>query len=113
MKLKVITNKIDEYTTTHLFGEITCKFKGSEMTDALVAFSNKIKELSDQYGALKIRFFNFSAWGVNQLGVDISRKLTDKEKVELKDYKKNFKEDKLKRERREVKKRAKELGIIK
>ncbi len=48
MKIKIIEDKIDEYTTTTIFGELTCKFKLSELADALVAVSNKLKELSDQ-----------------------------------------------------------------
>lgn len=113
MKIKVITDNIDEYTTTTLFGELTCKFKQSELTEALTALSNKIKELGDKYGSLKIRFFDLDSWGANQLNVTISRKLTDQEKIELKTLKKNFKENKLKKEKRDVRKRAKELGIIK
>ena len=113
MKIKVITDKIDEYTTTTLFGELTCTFKSKELTDALVAFSNKIKELGDQYGSLKIIFFDFGSWDTNCVSVDFSRKLSSQEKIELKNFKKNFKENKLKKEKREVRKRAKELGVIK
>ena len=112
MKIKIITEKIDEYTTTNLFGELTCKFKYIEVADALVAVSNKIKELNDQYGALKIRFSDFCAYN-NTFVISLSRRLTDQEKIELKKFKKNFKENKLKKEKRDVKKRAKELGIIK
>ena len=53
MKIKVITDNIDEYTTTTLFGELTCKFKQSELTEALTALSNKIKELGDNKWNLK------------------------------------------------------------
>lgn len=111
MKLKLTGNKLYDYTERTIDGGVICTFKKSEMADALIAVANKIKELGDQYGKQKITFDDTDMYG-KSIDVYWYRKLTDQEKIDLKAIKQKAKARELKSEIKNIKKRAKELGII-
>ena len=112
MKLKLTGNKLYDYTERTIDGGIECTFKKNKMADALIAVANKVKELGDQYGKQKIIFDDTDMYG-NSIDIYWYRKLTDQEKTDLKILRQKEKARALKTEIKDVKKRAKELGIIK